>query len=901
MPLRLRRGTNAERLTITPLEGELIYTTDSKRVYVGDGNTVGGIEMYGSGAGGGLLSENINLNSYDIEGIGNINITVGNISNGVLTLTSNSITSSTGYIAAGSGNTIGILELSTSTDLLQTRRSWPEPVEPIDVQYGLTNGFFSLLSTKNASRGTLETPLAVAPGDALTTERVFGHDGFGYVNTSAIWHVVDPYGTVSPGQVPGAIALVTQGAAQHIVSIDSNGYVGIDKFPAAATEALDVNGNGLFSGIVTASGFKGSFFADDSTTMLDGITANINGNNIIGSVVGTNLLTLSGNTISSSASFVSPFNGNTYKYLNVGAKSLSANTQIRRYWSDYLEPYDRVYGLTSGLLGLTQSKYTSRGTLESPLSTIPGDTLSSDIYYGHDGTGFIGSCGILYTVDRYLSVSSGNVPGCIEFFTGPFVPTTQIFGTGYLGVGCGFNPASEQLDVFGNAKVRGKVIVNQDTSGLPSYENYSISNGFSGSRNVNYSSRGTLTSQTVLNPGDIIASMESWGFDGTNYVPSSAILMGVDPGATISPGNVPGVIRFAVGLNDASGFNALGNFGIKTGATDPAEALDVRGNGVFSGNVNAASFKGTFVADDSTIVIDGLNGNVTASSLRVTGTSVLNNTLAIRQSNSGTPSLENYALSTGFTGARNINYTSRGSLTAPVVLNSGDIIASIESWGFEGNTYVPSSAILLGVDPNASVAPGYVPGVIRFSVSISQPASGFNSLGNFGVRTGATDPTEALDVRGNGVFTGDVTAAAFKGSFVADDSSIVVDGLTGFVNSTKVTGGAIELSGSTISTTDSSNLVISQATTFASDINVDGRVVAAEFVTTSVGSPVISSATNLTLNAGTVVEVTGAPFRLPRFTTAERDAFIAVNGDMIYNTDLEKFQGYENGAWVNLV
>lgn len=42
MSVRLRRGTNAQRLTITPLSGELIYTTDTKEVFVGDDTTVGG-------------------------------------------------------------------------------------------------------------------------------------------------------------------------------------------------------------------------------------------------------------------------------------------------------------------------------------------------------------------------------------------------------------------------------------------------------------------------------------------------------------------------------------------------------------------------------------------------------------------------------------------------------------------------------------------------------------------------------------------------------------------------------------------------------------------------------------------------------------------------------------------
>lgn len=41
---------------------------------------------------------------------------------------------------------------------------------------------------------------------------------------------------------------------------------------------------------------------------------------------------------------------------------------------------------------------------------------------------------------------------------------------------------------------------------------------------------------------------------------------------------------------------------------------------------------------------------------------------------------------------------------------------------------------------------------------------------------------------------------------------------------------------------------------------------------------------------------------MPRITTAERDALQnVINGQMIYNTTLNKFQGRENGAWVNLI
>jgi len=50
MALQIRRGTQAELDAITPLEGELIYTTDNDELYIGDGLTQGGI----------LVSQNLN-------------------------------------------------------------------------------------------------------------------------------------------------------------------------------------------------------------------------------------------------------------------------------------------------------------------------------------------------------------------------------------------------------------------------------------------------------------------------------------------------------------------------------------------------------------------------------------------------------------------------------------------------------------------------------------------------------------------------------------------------------------------------------------------------------------------------------------------------------------------------
>jgi hypothetical protein len=66
MALRLRRGTNVERQLLTPLEGELIYTTDTKSLYVGDGVTLGGVLIAASGEVSNTLS---GLLDTDIVGL----------------------------------------------------------------------------------------------------------------------------------------------------------------------------------------------------------------------------------------------------------------------------------------------------------------------------------------------------------------------------------------------------------------------------------------------------------------------------------------------------------------------------------------------------------------------------------------------------------------------------------------------------------------------------------------------------------------------------------------------------------------------------------------------------------------------------------------------------------------
>jgi hypothetical protein len=157
MALQLRRGTDAERLTITPAEGELIYTTDTKLIYVGDGSTLGGTKA-DSGITD-LLSDtspqlggNLDLNSQTITGTGAINIT-GNINGNTVAGSSGNFTSSViGSLSAASiqGDLTGSVFADDSTML----------VDGTDGKIVLVNNVIQDLSN-------VYVPVTPTAGDAL--------------------------------------------------------------------------------------------------------------------------------------------------------------------------------------------------------------------------------------------------------------------------------------------------------------------------------------------------------------------------------------------------------------------------------------------------------------------------------------------------------------------------------------------------------------------------------------------------------------------------------------------------------------------------------------------------------------------------------------------------------------
>ena len=176
-----------------------------------------------------------------------------------------------------------------------------------------------------------------------------------------------------------------------------------------------------------------------------------------------------------------------------------------------------------------------------------------------------------------------------------------------------------------------------------------------------------------------------------------------------------------------------------------------------------------------------------------------------------------------------------------------------------------------------------------------------NTAGNTGTGS-VTLASETLQVLGT---TGeiDVEAAAFALSLSLADN---ISGILTLTATTSVTGGSIILSGGTIDTTDSSHITIPPAVVMQSDLTVENdlrvnnNIIADSFQSVGAGTPTLTSDSSIILSAVDRVNVTVGPINHASYTTTLRDGLSSVNGDVIYNSSTNAFQGYANGSWIDL-
>lgn len=115
MALQIRRGTDAERLNTVFATGELIYSSDTKKVYVGDGATLGGIGLTGVER----LADigDVAVGDYPQTAVALVSCTVGGILT-VTTQTEHGLTAGQTARVQVDGNTLvnGVYEVTGTPD-----------------------------------------------------------------------------------------------------------------------------------------------------------------------------------------------------------------------------------------------------------------------------------------------------------------------------------------------------------------------------------------------------------------------------------------------------------------------------------------------------------------------------------------------------------------------------------------------------------------------------------------------------------------------------------------------------------------------------------------------------------------------------------------------------------------
>jgi hypothetical protein len=206
MAFKIRRGTNAERLTITPAQGELIYTTDTKKLYVGDGTTVGG----------NAVDSNIPIR---VDGDNLILEPVDNV-----------------YIGAPSDGSIGQL-------LIEHNAKTNAPILNINQRHNTADSNNILISRY---RGSVSVPTTVQQNDDIIDIGFEGYDGTNNVAAASITVKVD--GPVSTGVIPGSFEFYTRNQAGNFsltTKFDTEGVLRSNKISSVSSNAdLQIQPNG---------------------------------------------------------------------------------------------------------------------------------------------------------------------------------------------------------------------------------------------------------------------------------------------------------------------------------------------------------------------------------------------------------------------------------------------------------------------------------------------------------------------------------------------------------------------------------------------------------------------------------------------------------------------------------
>jgi len=357
MSLQIRRGTAAQLAVITPVVGELIFTTDTKAVYVGDGTTTGGVPVAVGGSG------NVTGTNLLTTGVASAtgNVTGGNVRTaGQVSATGNITTA--GYFI-GNGSALTGITASAVDALNLTGNTIANTVLYSSL---ITVGTLANISVSgNVQGGNLRTA-----GQVSSTGNVTGGNVLTGGNVSATTNITGGN-------------LITGGT----VSATGNATVGNLVTGGQVSAAGNVTGNYLRATVDINAG--GNVVATGHTGTSVSVTANITGGNINtgGQVSATGNIT--GNYIL----------GNGSQLSGIDATSIQSGTSNVKVVSSGGNVTVGIGG-TSNVLVLAAT-----GAYVTGLHSVTGNTIAGNIYTN----GLISATGNITGGNIALDTAVGNI------------------------------------------------------------------------------------------------------------------------------------------------------------------------------------------------------------------------------------------------------------------------------------------------------------------------------------------------------------------------------------------------------------------------------------------------------------------------------------------------------------
>jgi len=539
MPLQIRRGNTAEVNSITPLVGELIYNTQTGSVLVGDGGTAGGVPIAGvsinatkDAAAASLLAGTHKNISFSYDSVTKaLSATVDILTHE--TIVSDAIvtdkifnTASTVVIDVDTATVNGTLIGSVTGDVKGSVFADDSTllVDAIDgVLRGTLVGTVAGNVLGNVSGNVTGNTTGYHTGDVKgsvfaddSTLLVDAIDGVlrgtlignvsGSAGSAAVASTVDVtntnglttvyYPTFTENRLAGQIL---RGDVDLSYRTDSNTLTAVN-FAGNLTGTVTGNVSGNLTGDV-----KGSIFGDDSTLLVDATNSTIPASVLVG--------TFTGNVVADNILLqtipASPFT------ISLNYANNDNNTSI-----------------------ITSRK--SRGTLATPTTVVPGDQIFRLVGQGYDGSTFNPVASIISFVDPAGTVSSGIVPGKLEFYTTD--------NSGVLTNRLEINRAGDTI--VNGILYTDQFYIRSDPLNLYTSIISHPNAGVDGSVNIVQRSRGTDISPQAVVPGDTINTSSYRAYSGTQYLSSSAIQALADSTGTVTTTATPGKLQFLTAAND---------------------------------------------------------------------------------------------------------------------------------------------------------------------------------------------------------------------------------------------------------------------------------------------------------------------------------------------------------------